>query len=232
MITGVIGPSDEEIEHLIKKCYIDSVYEKASLKFYSGFYGEAQVVLVICGVGKVNACIATQVLIDILEVTHIILTGAAGALGDSLKHGDVVISTAVAHHDLPQEILTEYHPWMKSIFIEADTAMVNECIRIAGEDQDHGNIYAGKMISGEEFIASSEKRKRLDSFGAMCVDMESASIAQTCYVNHIPFVVIRSISDHADEESVESFETHVESVSLNALCLVEKLLVSLHKPLI
>lgn len=149
MITGVIGPSDEEIEHLIKKCYIDSVYEKASLKFYSGFYGEAQVVLVICGVGKVNACIATQVLIDILEVTHIILTGAAGALGDSLKHGDVVISTAVAHHDLPQEILTEYHPWMKSIFIEADTAMVNECIRIAGEDQDHGNIYAGKMISGK-----------------------------------------------------------------------------------
>ncbi|WP_256718011.1 5'-methylthioadenosine/S-adenosylhomocysteine nucleosidase [Paenibacillus borealis] len=94
-------------------------------------------------------------------------------------------------------------------------------------------MYAGKMISGEEFIASSEKRKRLDSFGAMCVDMESASIAQNCYVNHIPFVVIRSISDHADEESVESFETHVESGSLNALCLVEKLLVSLHKqPLI
>jgi adenosylhomocysteine nucleosidase len=231
MKVGIIGPSDEEISVLIGRSRTLVVTERASLKFYSGLLENTEVVLVICGVGKVNACIATQVLIEQFAVTHIILTGAAGGLDERLNCGDIIVSAQVAHHDLPAEILTEYHPWMKSIYMEADKAMVNACIRVVDSTEFAGKVYKGIIVTGETFISCADKHKELAALGAMCVDMESASVAQTCYVNQIPFVVIRSISDHADEDSVEAFESNVETVSLNSLALVEGLLVGLQSSL-
>lgn len=228
MRIGIIGPSDEEIAVLIQRTRAVTVTERASLKFHAGLLENTEVVMVICGVGKVNACIATQVLIDQFAVTHIVLTGAAGALNERLNCGDIVVSSQVAHHDVAPEILTEYHPWMKSIYIDADRFLVEACMRAADSTYLTGKVYEGIIVTGEAFITSSDKHKELAACGALCVDMESASVAQTCYVNRIPFVVIRAVSDHADKDSRESFEIQVEEVSLNSLSLVERMLNGLY----
>lgn len=114
MRIGVIGLSEDEIMPFISKISDKKVESFAMLNFYSGKYENVDVVALYCGACKVNAAIATQILIDKFNVTHIIVTGVAGGIDQNLKIGDTVISTEVAYHDVDDGILTEYHPWMET----------------------------------------------------------------------------------------------------------------------
>lgn len=224
MKIGIIGPSEEEIMPFVGKIEDISQHKYAMLNYYTGRFDGTEVVAVFSGVCKVNAAIATQVMIDKFDVTHIILTGVAGALRDDLHIGDIVIGSEIAYHDMACEILTEYHPWMEDIYFKADREMIEKCIEISKTSVKQHKCYTGRIITGEAFITEKERNKLIAAFSPLCVDMESASVAHTCFVNNIPFVVIRSMSDTAGEDGLKTFENNVESVSLNSLQMVEELI--------
>ncbi len=232
MRIGVIGPTEREIIPFINKISNKKICEQAMLKFYSGVFEGVEVVAVFCGVCKVNAAIATQILISRFEVTHIVLTGVAGALNKQLQIGDIVISNEIAYHDVARGILTEYHPWMEDIYFRPDVNLLNSCKNIIKSFSTGNKCYIGRIITGEAFITHNERRSLIEKFNPLCVDMESASVAHTCYVNSIPFIVIRSISDNADENGSATFEINMEIAALNSLKLVEELIKNLciHKP--
>lgn len=224
MKIGIIGPSESEIMPFIDKIENKKLTQHAMLKFYTGTYGNNSVVAVFSGVCKVNAAIAAQILIDRFDVTHIILTGVAGALNESLRIGDIVIADEIAYHDVAKEILTEYHPWMTDLYFRPDTQMLRDAICIADNSDTTYKHYVGRLVTGEAFITQNERYKLIEKFAPLCVDMESAGVAHVCYANEIPFLIIRAISDAADENGSETFESNVEAVSLHALSLLEELI--------
>ena len=224
MKIGIIGPTENEIMSFIEDIIIKEKNEIAMLTFYSGIYNEIEVVALYCGVCKVNAAIATQILIDKFNVTHVIVTGVAGAIDKSLKIGDTVISTEVAHHDVTENILTEYHPWMESAYFRADEEMINIAKRVVSTNKFPQAIYFGKIVTGEAFITDNGRDEIKSKFNPLCVDMETASIGHVAYVNKVPFIAIRSMSDTEDESGVEVFEENCKEASKNSLNILKKLL--------
>lgn len=226
---GIIGPAESEILPFTSKISNAKINERAMLKFYSGVYEGVDVVSVFSGVCKVNASIATQILISEFKVTHILLTGVAGALNNLLKVGDIVISNEVAYHDVAPGILTEYHPWMKEIYFKPDLELLRLSQIVASNFIENTKCYFGRIITGESFITHNEREQLIERFNPLCVDMESASVAHTCYVNNIPFIVIRSMSDNADENGLNSFDDNLEIAALNSINFVELLIKKLVK---
>ena len=221
---GIIGPTESEIMPFIEKINDRSAIKEAMLQFYIGSYANVPVVALQSGVCKVNATIATQILIDKFEVSHVILTGVAGGLDERLSIGDIVISTEVAHHDVCKEILTQNHPKMDDIYFKADDRLIKRSKEAAESLNINKNYFTGKIITGETFITDKEREDLIKKFTPLCVDMESASIAHTCYVNKIPFIVIRAISDNADKDGLVTFEENIKLSSIKALKLVESLI--------
>lgn len=228
MRIGIIGPSEDEIMPFINEISNKKLEHHAMLKFYIGKYENIDVVALYCGVCKVNAAIATQVLIDKFQVTHIIVAGVAGGIDKKLKIGDTVISTEVAYHDVAEEILTEYHPWMKTIYFESDKNLLSLCKAIVNENTFSNNILFGKVVTGEAFIDKKGRSEIISKFNPLCVDMETASIAHVCYANKTPFIAIRSITDTEDESGVEAFEFNCSMAAENSIKVMKKILESLN----
>lgn len=224
MKIGIIGPSENEITPFIEQISNKKVTNTAMLTFHSGVYGNIEVVALYCGICKVNAAIATQILIDKFNVTHIIVTGVAGAIDNVLKIGDTVISTEIAYHDVDEGILTEYHPWMESIYFKPDSKLLELCKVVISENIFTQKIFFGKIVTGESFISDSGRTEIISKYHPLCVDMETASIAHVCYANKIPFIAIRSITDTEEEYGVEVFENNCVSASANSINIVKKLL--------
>ena len=130
-----------------------------------------------------------------------------------LKIFDTVISTEVCYHDVAQDILTEFHPWMKSVFFEADQKLI-ELSKVAVEKTKlPGKVFWGRMVTGESFITEEGRQKINDEFAPLTVDMETACIAHVCYVNHIPFISVRCVTDTAEESGVSNFEENCAKAS-------------------
>lgn len=224
MKIGIIGPSEDEINPFIECLSNVKVETFARLRFHEGLYNNIEVVALYCGVCKVNAAIATQVLVDQFNVTHIIVIGVAGAIDRQLQIGDTVISTEVAYHDVEDGILTEYHPWMDSIYFKADAQLIKISEKAVKNHLFKQRILFGKMVTGEAFISDRGREAIITKYNPLCVDMESASIAHVCYANRIPFIAIRSITDTEDEPGQEVFEENVVSASINSIEVVKKIL--------
>ncbi|GAA0126544.1 5'-methylthioadenosine/adenosylhomocysteine nucleosidase [Clostridium sp. CTA-19] len=224
MRIGIIGPSKNEIMPFIEKLSDKKVSSFAMLDFYRGSYNSIDVVALYSGVCKVNASIATQILIDKFNVTHIIVVGVAGAIDRRLNIGDTVISTELAYHDVDDGILTEYHPWMKNIYFNADSYLINLCRKIQESKLVNQKTYFGRIVTGEAFISDYGREHIINRHNPLCVDMESASIAHVCYVNNIPFLAIRTISDTENESGTEVFEKNCVSASINSINILEKIL--------
>lgn len=227
MRIGIIGPSEDEIIPFIEQIKNKKVESIAMLKFYSGTFNNIDIVALYCGVCKVNAAIATQILIDKFNVTNIILTGVAGAIDSRLNIGDTVISTEVAYHDVADEILTEYHPWMDSIYFKCDSSLLTLIRKVLVENTFPQKIYFGKIVTGESFINENGRKEIIEKYNPLCVDMETASIAHVCYANNTPFIAIRSITDTESECGTDVFETNCESISKNSINILEKILISI-----
>lgn len=224
MRIGILGPTEREIMPFVSKIENKELQKHAMVNFYTGKYENTEVVAAFSGVCKVNAAIVTQIMIDKFDVTHFILTGVAGGLDERLKIGDIVIANEIAYHDVKEEILTEYHPWMEDIYFKTDNTMAQELIDISKSTYLANKCHIGRIITGEAFITENERDKLIDKFKPLCVDMESAAVAHVCYANSIPFIVIRSISDFANENGSESFESNMEAAALNSLFLIESLI--------
>lgn len=215
MKIGVIGPTENEINPFIDILHDVAIEKHAMLNFHAGKYLNIDVVALFCGVCKVNAAIAAQILIDKFNVTHIIITGVAGAIDKNLKILDTVISLEVAYHDVADEVLTAYQPWKDGVYFKADSRMIDkmgEAIKKINNYND-GSISFGRMVTGEAFITHDGRDKIIEKYNPLCVDMETAGIAHVCFVNGIPFIAIRTMSDTPEESGFDVFEKNCDSAA-------------------
>lgn len=212
---GIIGAMLIEVDLLQKEMENCQIETKAEMEFYDGFLCDVPVVVVKCGAGKVNSAICAQILADCYGVTHIINTGVAGSLDKDVDYCDIVISTEVCYHDMHNEAMG-YKPgepprpgWL---LYTADSEMIfcaeHACNVVFRREQIKQSIHKGRIVTGDWFINSAEKKAAVISkFGGLCTEMEGAAIGHSAYLNHIPFVVIRSISDKADDSADVDFHS-------------------------
>lgn len=225
---GIIGAMDEEVAKL-KECLEEAnVVEKAGMEFYSGKLNEKEVVVVRSGVGKVNAACCTQILIDVFDVDAIINTGIAGSLNAEINIGDVVISTDVLHHDVNAEKFGYKRgqvPRLEVYSFAADEKL-REVAKLANQKVNAEiSVFEGRIVSGDQFIADDKRKQEIISdFEGYCTEMEGAAIGQCAYLNKVPFVVIRSISDKADSSAVMDYPTFEKMAIENSVKLMREMM--------
>ena len=226
MKIGIIGPCENEIVPFIESMENVTKQKLAMLTFYSGTYSSVDIVALFCGVCKVNAAVAAQILIDKYDVTQIIVTGVAGAIDEKLKIFDTVIASEAAYHDVSEGILTQYHPWMETVYFKADRELLSQMMKVFYGDE---TVFLGRVVTGEAFISQDGREEIIEAHAPLCVDMETAAIAHVCHVNGIPFIAVRSISDTPHESGSKAFEKHCGQAALKSLGIVKKYLDSLSR---
>lgn len=208
--TGIIGAMDEEVTSLKAALTNPKTTTLADMVFYEGKLDGADVVVVQCGMGKVNAGICANTLINDFGCTRVINTGVAGSLDAQIDIGDIVVSTDAVQHDFTVEAIGFQKgeiPYTGLYAFPADEAMRKAAVEAVGAAAPEISVFEGRVCSGDQFISSKEQRNKIiTDFGGMCCEMEGGAIAQVCYLNHTPFVIIRAISDKADESDEMSYE--------------------------
>lgn len=225
---GIIGAMSEEITYLKEKIEIVTTKNIIGLDFHVGKYCGNSIVLVISGIGKVNAAVCTQVLIDHFGVDYIINTGCAGAIHPELGIGDILISTDAVQHDMDVSALGDpigTIPRLAESYFRADEMLVKLAQEAAAETAENYHVILGRVASGDKFIGTKEGKEHIKKYvQGDCAEMEGAAIAHTCWLNRIPFVIIRAISDSADEQANMSYEQFVLLAAKRSSELVEKML--------
>ena len=223
---GIIGAMTEEIELLHEHVKLAAKTVKAGITYYEGTLHGLDVIYCKSGVGKVNAAVCTQILLD-YGADCVIFTGVAGAVDPALNIGDIVISTSCAQHDMDCTALgyargsIPYHPTSE---FQADERLV-ELASSAGERLFPGHHLKGKVLSGDQFIADRDLVKQLHGdMQGTCTEMEGASVAQVCVMNDIPFVIIRSMSDKADGSAHVNFGEFTILASKNSFLMVDDII--------
>lgn len=198
---GIIAAMDVEIETLKERVKDYETMEIASHIYYKGKILDKTVVFSNSGVGKVNAAITTQVLIDSFKPDAIINIGIAGGLDKTLNHMSIVVGDTLTYHDYDHGLMNRYFPFVDKF--SSDENLVKKA-KIIMKDED---IHIGTIVTGDKFVDSTNLQEELrKKYNALCVEMEGAAIAHTSFANKIPFIVIRSISDFADDESEKDYE--------------------------
>lgn len=208
---GIIGAMDVEVANIKDEMTEVKIHKAAGMDFYDGILRGTPAVVVRSGIGKVNAAVCSQILADRFSVTAIINTGIAGSLRHEINIGDIVLSVDAVQHDMdargfgykPGQI-----PQMDVFAFPADRKLL-ELARTANEKVNKDiHAYEGRIVSGDQFINDQGKKAWLkETFGASCTEMEGAAIAQAAYLNRIPCLLIRAISDKADEEANMDYGT-------------------------
>ncbi|ONI38096.1 5'-methylthioadenosine/S-adenosylhomocysteine nucleosidase [Candidatus Epulonipiscium fishelsonii] len=217
---GIIGAMEEEVVALKRSMHIKSQFIKAQMEFIEGVLQGKEVVVVKCGIGKVNAAICTQILVDNFNVECIINVGVAGGLHPDLNIGDIVVSSDTVQHDMDATIFGDPRgviPRMENSFFEADRRLMDIALKATATLGKEYKTYIGRIASGDQFVSSIKMKEDLYStFTAYCAEMEGAAIAHTCYLNAVPFVIIRAISDKADGSAEVNFADFTEMAARNA----------------
>ena len=224
---GIIGAMEDEVAQLKKNMEIEETTEVASLSFCRGKLSGREVVVVRSGIGKVNAAICTQILVDQFHVDVIINTGIAGSLDAEIDIGDIVISTDAVEHDMDASIFGDpigQIPQMDTFSFPADESLV----KLAKEGNEKANpdvhTWIGRVVSGDQFVSSGEKKEQLIRvFDAKCTEMEGAAIAHAAYLNKISCVIIRAISDKADNSAVVDYPAFEAAAIRHSVRLIEAL---------
>jgi adenosylhomocysteine nucleosidase len=222
---GIIGAMDEEVATLKEAAKITKTTTIAEMEFCEGKLGDNRVVIVQCGMGKVNAGICAHTLINDFGCTKIVNTGVAGSLDNQLDIGDIVVSVDAVQHDFdvkPIGFQKGEIPYTGLYAFPADEEMRAVAMEAAGEAAPDIHAYEGRVCSGDQFVATEEQKQAITSnFGGMCCEMEGAAIAQACYLNNTPFVVIRAISDKSDGSQSMEYETFKAEAAANCARIVE-----------
>lgn len=209
---GIIGAMRVEVEQLKAQLQDISCKALAGMDFCEGILEGLPVVIVVCGVGKVNAALCAQVLCDCFSVTHIVNTGIAGSLCCELDIGDFVISRDAMYHDFTCQGLNPAYkvgqvPDLPVLSFPADETLISLAHK-AAETVHPGHSRTGRVASGDQFISDPAlKDAIITNTGALCTEMEGAAIAHAAWKNGIPFVVIRAISDKADGSAHMDYPT-------------------------
>ncbi len=235
MIYGIIGAMDSEIALLNSEMIDTHAQTNAGLTFYSGTLCGASVVLVKCGVGKVNAAACAQQLIDRYHVNVVINIGVAGGVSSQLRVLDVVVGTKLVQHDFDLRPFGYTKGYLGEAFggdSQKPTVFVSDADLVRRLETaakavigDEHTCHCGVIASGDEFVAASERRTAISSeFDALASEMEGAAIAQVATLNNCPFVVLRTISDMADGSAPVSFEQVVQYAADTAAAVIMQML--------
>ena len=199
---GIIGAMEVEVAILKEKMEDVRIIKKASMDFYEGILAGKKVVVVRSGLGKVNAGICAQILADVFSVDAIINTGIAGSLNKNINIGDIVLSTDVVQHDMDATgfgYRKGQIPQMPVFFFNADDNLRRLAAEVCKEVNPDIQVFKGRIASGDQFVCDQDVKNRIVSeFSAYATEMEGAAIGQAAYLNEIPFLVVRAISDKAD----------------------------------
>ena len=222
---GIIGAMEVEVKELKEQMQITRQLTKAGMEFCEGILEGQDVVVVRSGVGKVNAAVCTQILIDVFDVKAVINTGIAGSLKAEINIGDLVISSDLVHHDM-DAVSFGYPkgqiPQMDVFSFEADKTMADLAEEVCEKVNPEIKVFRGRIVSGDQFVADKAVKNRItEQFHGFCTEMEGAAIAQAAYLNEIPFVILRAISDKADDSASEDYPSFEKKAAEHCVRLVE-----------
>jgi adenosylhomocysteine nucleosidase len=230
MKIGIIGAMAEEVENLIEVMAVTNKEDKSSMKFYEGDLWGHKVVVVTCGIGKVNAAVCSQVMIDRFKVDRIINVGIAGGLREDIYPGDIVVADSLVQHDVDTSFFGDrlgQIPRLNVFDFLCDESLV-AAGRKAVENLKDANAFVGRIVSGDQFIHEASKLIGLkETFDAYACEMEGAAIGQVCHLNKVPFVVIRSISDNAINGSHMDYDTFSKLAIKHSTALLKDMLLHL-----
>lgn len=206
---GIIGAMEEEVACLKAEMKEVKVTRRASMEFYEGKLEGKSAVVVRSGIGKVNAGICTQILADLFQVDAVINTGIAGSLKNEVNIGDIVLSTDVVQHDVDAAGFGYERgqiPQMDTLAFDADPKLCEVASSACREVNPDIQVFCGRVASGDQFISDGAVKADIKAaFDAYCVEMEGAAIGQAAYLNGIPFLIIRAISDKADNSATVDY---------------------------
>lgn len=202
---GIIGAMDEEVNIMKERMQVARIVKKASMEFYHGTLSGKAVVIVRSGIGKVNAAVCAQILVDEFQVEAVINTGVAGSLRTEINIGDIVLSRDALQHDVDAKGFgyeLGIIPRMETSIFNADAYLIEHAKKVCEEVNPDINVYIGRIVSGDQFISEHAKKESLvTNFDGFCTEMEGAAIAQVAYLNQVSFLIIRAISDKADNSA-------------------------------
>lgn len=227
-IIGIIGAMEEEVELLKEKMTDTVIIEKAGMKFVKGTLKGQTAVVVRSGIGKVNAGICTQILADEFQVEAVINTGIAGSLKAEINIGDIVLSTDTMQHDVDAREFgypLGQIPRMETLTFLADEKLRKLAKEVCEEVNPDIQVFEGRVTSGDQFVADKEtKEKIIENTQAYCTEMEGAAIGQAAYLNKIPYLVIRAISDKADDSAHVDYPTFERQAIRHTVNLVSSMM--------
>ena len=217
---GIIGAMEEEVAELKKDMQIEETVEMAGMVFCKGTLGGKDVVIVRSGIGKVNAGICAQILVSQFGADTLINTGIAGSLDAQIDIGDMVISTDALHHDMDATVFGDpagQIPRMDTLSFPADKELVKKAVAANEKANPDIHTFTGR-------VASEAKERIVSLFHPMCVEMEGAGIAQAAYLNKVSYVIIRAISDKADNSATMDYPTFEKKAIAHSVRLMKELL--------
>jgi len=225
MPLAIMSAMDIEMELYLEQCTLRATTERASLTFHEGHWQGHDLVLVRAGVGKVNAALCAQLLIDAFDARAIICTGSAGAVNPALNIGDIVVAEDCVQHDVVVDFLglpRGQIPFTDFRFFETAPELRRHAQALSLPDH---TIRPGRVLTGDTFIEDEAHRRQLrEELKGDCVEMEGAAVGQVCAVNDVPYLVVRAISDRADGTSDVDFETFLEEAARSSSQTVLRLL--------
>lgn len=204
MVWGIIGALDEEVELLKNAMTVTGEQKIYGSTFYRGTLDGQQVVVVCCSVGKINAALCASVMAREMKADIIVNVGIAGAMDKRLKVLDVVISSEAVHHD-GDPVLAKFYPFRTEY--KADEKLIALAQKACANLKNGHAHYVGRIATGDVFVEGGPVKERIErDFAPLCVEMEGAAIAQACYMNEKPFLIIRTMSDNADDSAAMTYD--------------------------
>ena len=221
MPLAITSAMDVEMELYLDRCKVRGSTHRAELTFHDAEWHGHELVLVKAGVGKVNAALCTQILIDVFDADAVICTGSAGAVNRTLDIGDIVVATDCVQHDVVVEFLglpRGQIPFTDFRFFETDPTLRSRALEVSLSDH---RITEGRVLTGDTFIEDEAHRRQLrEELEGDCVEMEGAAVGQVCAMNDVPYLVVRAISDRADGTSDVDFEGFLKDAAYSSSQIV------------
>ena len=221
---GIIGAMEIEVNRIKEQMEDVSVTDKAGMSFFEGKWNGNDVVVVRSGIGKVNAAVCAQILADTFHADAIINTGIAGSLKNEINIGDIVLSTDAIQHDMDAQgfgYAPGVIPQMEVSDFQADEKLIELAKKCCAEVCPDIQVFTGRVVSGDQFISDKKKKEWLSSqFEGLCAEMEGAASAQAAYLNHVPFLIIRAISDKADDSATMDYPEFEAMAAENSVKLL------------
>ena len=221
MKIGIIAAMNVELQTILDKMsQVKSVCEQSQTgqTLYRGQIGSVEVILMECGIGKVNAAIGTQALLDRFQLDLLINTGVAGSLAAEVGHLDLVIGDLITYWDVRAKQLAGTFPYQA--WFSADADWVKRFADAAPQ------AFVGRIVTGDGFVAEKQQKAQLRAdYQALCVEMEGAAIAQAAFVNQVPFVMLRCISDLAADATGADYAAYEKLAAQKVADLLVQVLV-------